>query len=63
VSLLREWLPALKVRVVNVVDLMTLQPAERASAWAAGRGIRFDLHGRQADPVRVSRLSVVDPSA
>jgi xylulose-5-phosphate/fructose-6-phosphate phosphoketolase len=27
VSLLREWLPDLKVRVVNVVDLMTLQPA------------------------------------
>lgn len=26
VSLLREWLPQLKVRVVNVVDLMTLQP-------------------------------------
>ncbi|MGH7464909.1 MAG: phosphoketolase family protein, partial [Longimicrobiales bacterium] len=26
VSLLREWLPDLKVRVVNVVDLMTLQP-------------------------------------
>lgn len=26
VTLLREWLPQLKVRVVNVVDLMTLQP-------------------------------------
>ena len=26
VGLLREWLPKLKVRVVNVVDLMTLQP-------------------------------------
>ena len=26
VSLLRDWLPDLKVRVVNVVDLMTLQP-------------------------------------
>jgi xylulose-5-phosphate/fructose-6-phosphate phosphoketolase len=26
VSLLREWLPKLKVRVINVVDLMTLQP-------------------------------------
>jgi xylulose-5-phosphate/fructose-6-phosphate phosphoketolase len=26
VKLLREWLPQLKVRVVNVVDLMTLQP-------------------------------------
>jgi xylulose-5-phosphate/fructose-6-phosphate phosphoketolase len=28
VALLREHLPALKVRVVNVVDLMTLQPRE-----------------------------------
>ena len=28
VSLLRQHLPALKVRVVNVVDLMTLQPQE-----------------------------------
>jgi xylulose-5-phosphate/fructose-6-phosphate phosphoketolase len=27
VMLLRAWLPELKVRVVNVVDLMTLQPA------------------------------------
>ena len=26
VSLIREWLPTLRVRVVNVVDLMTLQP-------------------------------------
>ncbi|WP_129644563.1 phosphoketolase family protein [Peristeroidobacter agariperforans] len=26
VSLLRAWLPSLKIRVVNVVDLMTLQP-------------------------------------
>nr|WP_298721990.1 phosphoketolase family protein [uncultured Steroidobacter sp.] len=26
VSLLREWLPSLRIRVVNVVDLMTLQP-------------------------------------
>jgi xylulose-5-phosphate/fructose-6-phosphate phosphoketolase len=26
VSLMREWLPTLKIRVVNVVDLMTLQP-------------------------------------
>jgi xylulose-5-phosphate/fructose-6-phosphate phosphoketolase len=27
VSLLRKWLPELKIRVVNVVDLMTLQPS------------------------------------
>jgi xylulose-5-phosphate/fructose-6-phosphate phosphoketolase len=28
VSLLRTWLPDLRVRVINVVDLMTLQPKE-----------------------------------
>jgi xylulose-5-phosphate/fructose-6-phosphate phosphoketolase len=28
VTLLREWLPQLKVRFVNVVDLMTLQPPD-----------------------------------
>ena len=27
-DLLRQWLPELRVRVVNVVDLMTLQPDE-----------------------------------
>jgi xylulose-5-phosphate/fructose-6-phosphate phosphoketolase len=27
VAILRQWLPALKIRVVNVVDLMKLQPA------------------------------------
>ena len=32
VDLLRQHLPDLKIRVVNVVDLMTLQPHERASA-------------------------------
>ena len=32
VELLREHVPELKVRVINVVDLMTLQPRERASA-------------------------------
>jgi xylulose-5-phosphate/fructose-6-phosphate phosphoketolase len=29
VDLLRKWLPDLKVRVVNVVDLMTLEPSDR----------------------------------
>jgi len=29
VDLLRGWLPDLRIRVVNVVDLMTLEPADR----------------------------------
>ena len=37
VAILRERLPDLKVRVVNVVDLMRLQPPSRAPARAARR--------------------------
>ena len=55
VQLLREWLPALKVRVVNVIDLMTLQPprehphgladAEFDALFTADRPIIFAFHG------------------
>jgi xylulose-5-phosphate/fructose-6-phosphate phosphoketolase len=55
VSLLREWLPELKVRVVNVVDLMTLQPAEEHphgltndafdEIFTADKPIVFAFHG------------------
>jgi xylulose-5-phosphate/fructose-6-phosphate phosphoketolase len=55
VSLLREWLPDLKVRVVNVVDLMTLQPAEEHPhgltndafdrIFTADKPIVFAFHG------------------
>jgi xylulose-5-phosphate/fructose-6-phosphate phosphoketolase len=55
VSLLREWLPKLKVRVVNVVDLMTLQsPGEHPHAlsdktfdafFTATKPIIFAFHG------------------
>ena len=34
-ALLRQHLPDLRVRVVNVVDLMRLQPESRASPRAA----------------------------
>jgi xylulose-5-phosphate/fructose-6-phosphate phosphoketolase len=55
VMLLREWLPALKVRVVNVVDLMTLQPPhehphglsdnEFDSLFTTNKPIIFAFHG------------------
>jgi xylulose-5-phosphate/fructose-6-phosphate phosphoketolase len=55
VSLLRDWLPDLKVRVVNVVDLMTLQPpsehphglpdSEFDSMFTTDRPILFAYHG------------------
>ena len=63
VELLRRHVPELKVRVVNVVDLMTLQPPERAPARPHGRRVRRALHDRQADRLRVPRLSVADPPA
>jgi xylulose-5-phosphate/fructose-6-phosphate phosphoketolase len=54
-SLLRKHLPELKIRVVNVVDLMTLQPAgehphgisdERFDAlFTTGRPVIFAYHG------------------
>ena len=55
VSLLREHLPSLKVRVVNVVDLMRLQPAtehphgmsdaEFDALFTADRPVIFAYHG------------------
>jgi xylulose-5-phosphate/fructose-6-phosphate phosphoketolase len=54
-QLLREWLPQLQVRVVNVVDLMTLQPPKEHphglpdvqfdSIFTADKPIVFAFHG------------------
>ena len=60
-DLLRQHLPELKVRVVNVVDLMRLQPAVRAPARAARRRVRRHLHHRPAGHLRLPRLPVADP--
>ncbi|HEY7639851.1 MAG TPA: phosphoketolase family protein [Steroidobacteraceae bacterium] len=55
VTLLREWVPDLKIRVVNVVDLMTLQPpsehphglpdAEFDSIFTTDKPVLFAFHG------------------
>jgi len=55
VMLLREWLPELKMRVVNVVDLMTLQPSyfhphglsdsDFDSIFTANKPVIFAFHG------------------
>ncbi len=55
VDLLRRYFPELKVRVVNVVDLMTLQPAsehphglsdrEFDTIFGADRPVMFNFHG------------------
>ena len=63
VDLLRQHVPDLKVRVVNVVDLMKLQPPERAPARAPRQGVRRPVHDGQADHLRLPRLPVADPPA
>ena len=62
-AILREHLPDLKVRVVNVVDLMRLQPDSRASARPLRPRVRRALHRRQAGHLRLPRLPVADPPA
>ena len=60
-DLLRRHLPDLKVRVVNVVDLMRLQDASRAPARPLRPGVRHVVHPGQAGGVRLPRLPVAHP--
>jgi xylulose-5-phosphate/fructose-6-phosphate phosphoketolase len=48
-ALLREWFPQLKVRVVNVVDLMTLQPSSEHPHGLADRD--FDAIFTRSKPI------------
>ena len=63
VALLREHLPDLKVRVVNVVDLMRLQPDTEHPHGLLGPRVRRALHGRPAGHLRLPRLPVAHPPA
>ena len=63
VDLLRKHLPELKIRVINVVDLMKLQPASEHPARAERPGLRRPVHERQADHLCLPRLPLADPSA
>ena len=64
VDLLRRHVPDLKIRVINVVDLMTLQPPSEHPHGLAGPRISIrSFTTDQADHLRVSRLPVADPSA
>ena len=60
VELIRKHLPELKVRVVNIVDLMKLQPRVGASARIVGPRFRRSVHEGQTDHLRLPRLSVAD---
>ena len=53
--------PELKVRVVNVVDLMRLQDESEHPHGLSQRALRRALHRRQAGDLRLPRLPVADP--
>ena len=61
VDLLRQHLPELKVRFVNVVDLMRLQPTTEHPHGLTDTRVRLAVHDRQADRVRLPRLPVAHP--
>ena len=56
VDLLRQHLPELKVRVVNVVDLMRLQPDSEHPHGLPDREFDTHLHHRPAGHLRLPRL-------
>ena len=60
-ALLREHLPQLRVRVINVVDLMRLQPESEHPARDARPRVRRAVHRVAAGDLRLPRLSVADP--
>ena len=49
------------MRVVNVVDLMKLQPASEHPHGLSDRDFDVAVHDRQADHLRLPRLPVADP--
>ena len=59
--LLRKHAPSLKVRVVNVVDLMCLFPPRHSSARPGGGQVHRTLHRGQAGRLRLPRLPAGGP--
>ena len=57
VDLLRRHVPELKIRVINVVNLMTLQPPSEHPHGLTRPRLRRAVHDRQADHLRLPRLS------
>ena len=62
-SILRERVPDLKVRVVNVVDLMRLAARVRAPPWDVRPRVRRAVHRVAAGDLRLPRLPAADPPA
>ena len=63
VAILRESLPDLRVRVVNVVDLMRLVDETEHPHGLSHHEFDAAVHHRSADRLRLPRLSVAHPSA
>ena len=62
-ALLRQHLPDLRVRVVNVVDLMRLQPETEHPHGMSDAAFDALFTARQAGRLRLPRLPVADPPA
>ena len=62
-AILREHLPELKVRFINVVDLMRLQDESEHPHGLSDRRLRHPLHHGQAGHLRLPRLPLADPPA
>ena len=62
-AILRERLPDLKLRFVNVVDLFKMQPASEHPHGSTEREFDSLFTRRQADHLQLPRLSVADPQA
>ena len=62
-AILRERLPELKLRFVNVVDLFRMQLAGMHPHGSTAPGLRQPLHPRQAGHLQLPRLPVADPQA
>ena len=57
-NVLREHFPSLKVRVVNVVDLMSFAAAERTPPWLERQRLRQHLSQRRSHHLRLPRIPI-----
>ena len=62
-ALLRQQLPDVKIRFVNVVDLVQTAAKHRAPARADRSRVRSPLHAEQAGDLQLPLISVADPPA
>ena len=60
VDILRQHVPEVKIRVINVVDLMKLQPSSEHPHGLSDHGFRRALHEGQADHLRLPWLPLAD---